>query len=97
MIGILKLITKNTEVALEDVMNVDMSSSMQMLAVFITRFSGPSAHRIKILCYLRKRLQSYGHLDDSERQSCSLHYSGYSSSMDVTKSILLVLTFEISS
>ena len=40
--------TENTEVALEDVMNVDMSSSMQMLATFIARFSGPSFHRIKI-------------------------------------------------
>ena len=29
-------------------MHVDMSSSMQMLATFIARFSGPSTHRIKI-------------------------------------------------
>jgi len=29
-------------------MNVDMSSSMRMLATFIARFSGPSTHRIKI-------------------------------------------------
>jgi hypothetical protein len=29
-------------------MSVDMSSSMQMLAAFIARFSGPSTHRIKI-------------------------------------------------
>ena len=29
-------------------MNVDMGSSMQMLATFIGRFSGPSTHRLKI-------------------------------------------------
>ena len=37
-----------TEVMLEDVMNVDMSSLMQTLATFIARLSGPSTHRIKI-------------------------------------------------
>jgi hypothetical protein len=42
------MICENTEVALEDVMNIDMSSSMQLLATFIARFSGPSTHRIKI-------------------------------------------------
>jgi hypothetical protein len=29
-------------------MNVDMSSSMQMLAIFLARFSGPACYRIKI-------------------------------------------------
>ena len=29
-------------------MNIDISSSMQILATFIARFSGPSTHRIKI-------------------------------------------------
>jgi hypothetical protein len=29
-------------------MNVDMSSSMQMLAIFLARFSGPASYRIKI-------------------------------------------------
>jgi hypothetical protein len=29
-------------------MNVDMSSSMQMLAIFLARFSGPTSYRIKI-------------------------------------------------
>ena len=48
VIGILKLISENTEVALEDVMNIDMSSSMQLLATFLARFSGPAFHRIKI-------------------------------------------------
>ena len=48
VIGIFKLITENTEVALEDVVNVDMISSMQMLAACITRISGPSTDRIKI-------------------------------------------------
>jgi hypothetical protein len=33
---------ENSEVVLEDVMNVDMDSLMQMLAACITRFSGPS-------------------------------------------------------
>jgi hypothetical protein len=46
--GIFKLITENTEVTLEDVMNVDMISSMEMLANCITRISGPSTERIKI-------------------------------------------------
>ncbi|KAF8806096.1 hypothetical protein BYT27DRAFT_7141632 [Phlegmacium glaucopus] len=54
IIDIFKLITENTEVALEDVMSVDMSLSMEMLATFIARFSGPSTHRIKtkycVLC-----------------------------------------------
>ena len=48
VIGIFKLITENTEMALEDVMNVDMISSMQMLATCITRISDPSTDRIKI-------------------------------------------------
>ena len=48
VIGIFKLITENTETALEDVMNVDMISSMQMLATCITRISSPSTDRIKI-------------------------------------------------
>ena len=34
--------------ALEDVMNVDMISSMQMLATCITRISDPTTDRIKI-------------------------------------------------
>jgi hypothetical protein len=34
--------------ALEDVMNVDMISSMQMLATCISRIPGPSSDRIKI-------------------------------------------------
>ena len=29
-------------------MNVDMSSSMQMLAIFLARFSGPASYHIKI-------------------------------------------------
>ena len=29
-------------------MNVDMSSSMQMLAIFLARFSGPASYRMKI-------------------------------------------------
>jgi hypothetical protein len=29
-------------------MNIDMSSSMQMLATFLARFSGSASHRIKI-------------------------------------------------
>ena len=29
-------------------MNVDMSSSMQMLAIFLARFSGPASYRFKI-------------------------------------------------
>ena len=29
-------------------MNVDMSPSMQMLATFLARFSGPASYRIKI-------------------------------------------------
>ena len=46
--GIFKLIIENNEMALEDVMNVDMISSMQMLASCITRISGPFTDRIKI-------------------------------------------------
>ncbi|KAF8165773.1 hypothetical protein B0H34DRAFT_794124 [Crassisporium funariophilum] len=48
VIAILKLVSENTQVSLEDVMNIDMSSSMQTLANFIARFSGPSSYRIKI-------------------------------------------------
>lgn len=48
VVGIFKLISENVEVALEDVMNIDISSSMQMLAACIARFSGPSTDRIKI-------------------------------------------------
>jgi hypothetical protein len=48
VVGIFKLIFENVEVALEDVMNIDIHSSMQMLATCIARFSGPSTDRIKI-------------------------------------------------
>jgi hypothetical protein len=40
--------TENAEVTLEDTMNVDMSSSMQMLAIFLARFSGPASYHIKV-------------------------------------------------
>ena len=48
VIGIFKLISENTELAMEDVMTPDMISSMQMLATFINRISGPHTDRIKI-------------------------------------------------
>ena len=49
MISILKLVTENTQVTLEDAMNVDMSSTMLTLSSFVNRFSSSSsATRIKI-------------------------------------------------
>ncbi|KDR84288.1 hypothetical protein GALMADRAFT_87191 [Galerina marginata CBS 339.88] len=48
IMSILKLVADNSEATLEDVMNVDISSTMIALASFIARSSASSAHRIKI-------------------------------------------------
>ncbi|KAF9480190.1 hypothetical protein BDN70DRAFT_931958 [Pholiota conissans] len=49
IVTILKLVTENSEVTLEDVMNVDINSAMLTLCSIINRFSGtPSANRLKI-------------------------------------------------
>ncbi|KAF8883153.1 hypothetical protein CPB84DRAFT_1817082 [Gymnopilus junonius] len=46
--SILKLMADNTDATLEDVMNVEISSTILSLASMIARFSGASVHRIKV-------------------------------------------------
>ena len=56
--------TESTEVALEDVINVDISSSVRILATLIARFSSPSTHRTTIrLTIHRDSLARYIVLD----------------------------------
>ncbi|TFK62722.1 hypothetical protein BDN72DRAFT_964371 [Pluteus cervinus] len=47
-IAVLKLLVENNQVNLEDVMSIDISSTMLSLATFIARFSGVASHRVKI-------------------------------------------------
>ena len=44
----LKLLVENTQLPMEDVMSIDISSTMLTLADFISRFEEPASYRIKI-------------------------------------------------
>lgn len=46
--SILKLVSENPEVTLEDIMNVEIHPTMQLLLNFTSRSSGPSAHRLRL-------------------------------------------------
>lgn len=48
LIAVLKLLVENTHVPLEDVMSIDISSTMLALARFIARYSGTASFRVKI-------------------------------------------------
>ncbi|PPQ78909.1 hypothetical protein CVT25_002369 [Psilocybe cyanescens] len=59
VLSILKLVSDNPEVTLEDIMNVEINPTMQLLLNFTCRSSGPSAHRLKIkFCALCESLCS---------------------------------------
>ncbi|KAF8872759.1 hypothetical protein BD779DRAFT_1679537 [Infundibulicybe gibba] len=47
-IAILKLLVENGHVPLEDVMSIDISSTLLTLATFIARFGGPTSFRVKM-------------------------------------------------
>ncbi|KAG5648701.1 hypothetical protein DXG03_000048 [Asterophora parasitica] len=46
-IAVLKLLVENSHGTMEDVMSIDVSSTMSTLASFMTRFTGPPSFRLK--------------------------------------------------